>query len=79
MIIGLLLGIGVAISLASLGIIITGTTGILRENLATGAVIGTTGAVSYAVIVLIFSLIATFFLISILKKPTLELNDVKSH
>ena len=77
MIIGLLLGISVAISLASFGIIVTGTTGILRENLATGAVIGTTGVVSYALIALILSLIATFFLILILKKPTLELVDVK--
>ncbi len=77
MIIGLLLGISIAISLASLGIIITGTTGILRENLATGAVIGTTDAVSYALITLVLSLIATFFLILILKKPTLELVDVK--
>ena len=68
MIIGLLLGISIAISLASAGIIITATTGILHENLATGAVIGTTGAISYASITLIFSLIAAFFLILVLKK-----------
>lgn len=78
MIIGFLLGISVAISLASLGIIITGTTGILQENLATGAVIGTTGATSYALITLTLSLVATFFLILILKRHTLELNDVGS-
>ncbi|MFH1522141.1 MAG: hypothetical protein ABIF18_04245 [archaeon] len=78
MIIGLLLGISIAISLASFGIIITGTTGALRENLATGAVIGTTGAVSYAIIVFVLSLVVTFFLISILKKPSLELADVGS-
>jgi len=63
-----LLAITVSISLASLTIIITGITGILRENLVTGAVIGTTGAVSYALITLILSLVATFFLILILKK-----------
>ncbi len=68
MIIGLLLGISVAISLASLGIIVTGTTGVLRENLATGAVIGTTAAVSYALITLVLSLVAVFFLVSILKR-----------
>ena len=46
-----------------------GTTGALRENLVTGAVIGTTGAVSYVLITLILSIAATFFLVLILKKP----------
>jgi len=69
MIVGFLLAITISISLASLGIIITGATGILRENLVTGAVIGTTGAVSYALIALVLSTAATFFLILILKKP----------
>jgi hypothetical protein len=68
MIIGLLLAITVSVSIASLGIIITGTTGILRENIATGAVIGASGAASYALITLVISLIATFFLILILRK-----------
>lgn len=68
MIIGLILAIAVSVSLASLGIIITGTTGILRENLVTGAVIGTTGIVSYALITFIFSLITVFFLIILLRK-----------
>jgi len=67
MIIGLLLGIAVSISLASLGIILTGMSGALRENLATGAVIGTGGAISYATITLTASLIAIFFLILTLK------------
>ena len=69
MIVGFLLAITISISLASLIIIITGATGALRENLVTGAVIGTTGAVSYALITLVLSLVATFFLILILKKP----------
>lgn len=69
MIIGLLLGISIAISLTSLLIIITGTSGVLCENIATGAVIGTTGAVSYAFIALVLSLIVVFFLALILKKP----------
>jgi len=67
--IGFLLAVTVSLALASLGIIITGTTGILRENLVTGAIIGTTGAVSYALITLVLSLITTFFLILILRKP----------
>jgi hypothetical protein len=67
MIIGLLLGIAASVSLASLGIIIAGLSGALKENLATGAVIGTSGAVSYAAITLTISLIAIFFLALILK------------
>ena len=67
MIIGLLLGIALSVSLASLGIIITGLSGTLKENLVTGAVIGTSGAVSYATITLTVSLIAIFFLVLILK------------
>jgi hypothetical protein len=75
MIIGLLLGITISISLASLGIILTGLSGALRENLATGAAIGTTGAISYATITLTISLIATLFLILILKNNLPKSNN----
>ena len=67
MIIGLLLGIALSVSLASLGIILAGLSGTLKENLATGAVIGAEGAISYATITLTISLIAIFFLVLILK------------
>ena len=70
MIIGLLLGIALSVSLASLGIILAGLSRTLKENLATGAVIGTGGAVSYATITLTVSLIAIFFLVLILKHNT---------
>lgn len=70
MIIGLLLGLSIAVALASAGIIITGLTGALQENIVTGAVIGTTGAISYAVITLIISLVAAFFLSLVLKNPS---------
>jgi len=69
MIIGIALGISLTVNLLSLLIITTGTTGILRENMATGAVIGVAQATSYATITLIISLITTLFLILILKKP----------
>ena len=69
MIIGLLLAIAVSVSIASAGIILIELTGNLKENLVTGAVIGTTGIVSYSVIALILALIAAFFLSLILKKP----------
>jgi hypothetical protein len=73
MIIGILLAITISMSLASLGIAIMGTTGIIRENLVTGAVVGATGAASYAFIILVLSLAITFFLILVLKKPKREL------
>ncbi|MBS3087766.1 hypothetical protein J4226_04175 [Candidatus Pacearchaeota archaeon] len=68
MIIGILLGISLAINLTSLIIMITASTGILRENMVTGAVIGTTQATSYAFISLVISLIVTLFLFLFLKK-----------
>jgi hypothetical protein len=69
MIIGILLGISLAINLTSLLIIATGTTGILKENLATGAVIGVSQASSYAGVTLIISLISTLFLMLLLREP----------
>ncbi|MBT6690300.1 hypothetical protein HN903_03170 [archaeon] len=72
MIIGIVLAISLAINLTSLLIIITASTGILHENLITGAVIGTTQAASYAFLTLIISLVATFFIISILKNRTIS-------
>jgi len=68
MIIGILLGITAAISITSLLIIITSTSGALKENLVTGAIIGTAQATSYATITLVLALIATLFLILTLRK-----------
>jgi hypothetical protein len=67
MIIGLFLAITIAISITSLTVMITGSNGILRENMATGAVIGTAQAVSYAFTTFIISLVATFTLILIIR------------
>jgi len=67
MIIGILLGISLSISLASLAIIITSSTGLIRENLVTGAVVGTNEIISYAGITFVLSLVAVFFLALILK------------
>ncbi len=71
-IVGFLLAITASVALASLGIIATGATGLLRENLITGNVIGATGVVSYAIIAFILSAVATLFLILILKKSMKE-------
>jgi len=68
MIIGILLGISISATLTSLIINITSLTGLIKENLATGAAIGTTTAASYATIIFAASLIATYVLILILKK-----------
>jgi len=67
MIVGLLLAITVSISLASLGLILMGMSGAIGENLTTGAVIGTSGVISYATITLTISLIAIFFLVLVLR------------
>lgn len=69
MIIGILLGISLTVNLTSALIIFTSNMGILRENLATGAVIGVGQMSSYAVITLIISLITTFALMLYLRKP----------
>ncbi|MFH0808357.1 MAG: hypothetical protein V1888_01955 [archaeon] len=69
MIIGIMLAISLSITLTSFLIVVTSTTGILKENLATGAVIGVSQAASYASIILIIFAIITLFLITIIKKP----------
>ena len=68
MILGVLLGISLAINLVSILIIVTSSSGILRENIATGAVIGISQATSYSFVTLSISLIATLFLIVLIKK-----------
>lgn len=69
MIIGVLLGVSLGIMFASMGLIVMGMTGAIRENIITGAVIGTTGVVSYSVIAFVLSSVAVFFLSLVLKKP----------
>ncbi|MCD4771047.1 hypothetical protein K8R30_01375 [archaeon] len=70
MIIGILLGVALAISITSFLIILTSAVGVLRENVATGAVIGTSQAISYATVSLIASLVVTLLLVLILIKST---------
>jgi hypothetical protein len=69
MIKGLSLGFSIAVFATSLGIIITGSLGAFRENIITGAAIGVEGIVSYAIMGLIFSFVALFFLVLIIKNP----------
>ena len=57
--------ISISILFISLGMI---AIGFFRESFITGAVIGTIGLTSYAIIALIFSLIATFYL-SLIRTP----------
>ena len=67
MIIGILLGITAAISITSLLIIITSTSGILQENLITGATIGTTQLTSYATTTLAISTAVALVIILFLR------------
>ena len=71
MMIGILLGVALAVSITSFLIILTSAVGVLRENLATGAVIGTSQAISYSIFSLIASFVVTLFLILVLIKPSL--------
>ena len=69
MIIGIFLAISVAIFLASLGLMVTSTAGMLQRNMITGAVVGTSTIASYSLIALVLSLISILFLALIIKKP----------
>ena len=67
MITAFLLAISISIALASLVLIIVGSTGLIRENLATGAVIGVGETISYATVSLIIFLVISVVLIKFLK------------
>ena len=68
MILGILLGISLALTFSSLAIIILEKANLLKENFITGAAIGTNQLVNYAFSSLILGLITTLILITILKK-----------
>jgi hypothetical protein len=68
MIAGIILGISLTILLTSFALIVAAATGALKENVATGAVIGVSQISSYALIPLIFSLITTFLLVLYIRK-----------
>ena len=73
--IGMLLGVSLAVMFSSLGIIVFTATGAIGQGIFTGAVIGSTGALSYAVISFVLSLVAVFFFMLILKKPDKALEE----
>ena len=74
MIKGITLGICIATLVASFIFIVTGVSGILKENIITGNVLGPTSITAYAFITLILSLIIGLFtLIKIKKSSHLEL------
>ncbi|MCR4284638.1 MAG: hypothetical protein NUV97_01175 [archaeon] len=68
MIIGLLLAVGLTMFVASIGFIVLGSGGAIRDNIFTGAVIGTSQIVSYSFITLIISLIIVFVLVWVIRK-----------
>jgi hypothetical protein len=77
-VIGMLLGVSLAVMLSSLGIVVFSATGAIRSGAVTGAVVGTSGVISYAIIVFVLSLIAVFFFALILKKPEKEVEEYYS-
>jgi hypothetical protein len=68
MITAFLLAISISATLASLVLVILGNGGLIKENLATGAVIGVGETVSYATASLIIFLVISIVLILIQKK-----------
>ncbi|MFH1451919.1 MAG: hypothetical protein ABIF88_01955 [archaeon] len=69
MIFGILLGISIAIFISSLILIIISSSGIIRENMITGATIGTSSIVSYSTIALFISAILSLIILTyVLKK-----------
>jgi hypothetical protein len=68
MIIGILLGVSLAMFITSFIFVISDYAGALQENLITGAVIGPDKLASYSFIVLILSFILIVFFILLLKK-----------
>lgn len=75
----ILLGVSLFVLFVSLGVIIFSVVSAVSSGgILTGAVIGTSGVVSYAFIVFILSLVAVFFLVLVLKKPEKELREYYS-
>ena len=74
MIIGIILGIALAVFLTSLGIIILGISGTLTENLITGAAIGVNNAVAYSSLTLIISLTLILLIVLILANKRIRDN-----
>jgi hypothetical protein len=68
MIIGILLGISLSFFITSLILIFMGLSGVLRENLVTGAVVGTESLISYSSIILVVSFMVTLFFVFLIKR-----------
>ena len=67
MLLGIMLGIAIALFIGSGTILVIGIARGFMSAAFTGAVIGGTGYLSYTVIVFVFSLIATLFIAVIMK------------
>ena len=76
MIIGVLLAGSIVVFFASVLTITISLIGSNQENLFTGAVLGSKGAVSYSIIALVISVVLIFFLILVLKKPSEQMQKL---
>jgi len=68
MLTGILLGVAIAVFVSSITFLFLNMSNLIRENLVTGAVIGTEGVTSYAIIGAIISFVTIFFFYLILKQ-----------
>jgi len=68
MIVGIFLGISLAVFLAASLLMLTGASGLVQENIITGSVIGNSGLRPYLALVIVLSLMALFFIFNHLKK-----------
>ena len=68
MIVGIFLGISLAVFLAASLLMLTGFNGFVQENIITGSVIGNSGLRPYLALAIVLSLIALFFTFHYLKK-----------
>jgi hypothetical protein len=75
MIIGILLGISIAISLTSITIITLGATNLIKENLITGAIINPKIIQTNSIGILISSLVLILLFTLILKKRIRRFKD----
>ena len=69
MLMGVLLGVSVSLFLASGAFLTYGFISGFQQAAFTGAVIGSEGAISWAIIIFTLSLIALVFIVLIMRKP----------
>ncbi|MBT3642791.1 hypothetical protein HN604_01830 [archaeon] len=68
MIVGIFLGVSLAVFLAASLLMLTGASGLVQDNIITGSVIGNTGLRPYLAFIIVISLAVLYFTFGYLKK-----------